>query len=663
MPSRRASALARASPIVALARLATLARADQTIQRAHKLDDEFASSAMLRCESCAAVTHASMVHIDRLKARKMAMMGSSEVGDGEVDWAEACETRFAAGSARYGYKTVANETHIVGPGIDVFASVDGKVRDREGVTTQLYARCKALMYELNDFSIAETYAEAEAAVEKSGAKGAEKPTAVFMQLLDKNCVENVKMCESVDWFKDALSKSLEESTEAATAAASELYNATVDENNLVNITLANEKCNNEDDERAISISSAACDVLVRELLKKGDENTRAFHNFTGEATKYEKLLERGGEKKLDDDDVDKDGDVHELYADAMLNASQIKANITLARAAGYFSSALDIDSENYAARHNLAYAYKSAKNWTAAKDHLYIIVASERANDMASETRAESLKLLCEVEFHDKNVTGALSACRKGVELDQYNFHTLRLLAQIHVVRFFDEVEAIRATDEDDVQEERQHNIAHELVQALDLFTRALVLNPVKNEIAQLGMTIYFLQAAQDAALKKLTREQLQVLKNARHFCSRSGTDADSACADMLELAGQHMFEKGFIAIGNDALQMALVLDKARTQLWSSLGYGFMTIGKFKLAKVAFDKAKESDETFTLSSTVEDLFRRGVDFETKLDEDRATASASWTENRRPNKDERAELAKEVTAKLGAVRGVAKHDEL
>jgi hypothetical protein len=88
-----------------------------------------------------------------------------------------------------------------------------------------------------------------------------------------------------------------------------------------------------------------------------------------------------------------------------------------------------------------------------------------------------------------------------------------------------------------------------------------------------------------------------------------------------------------------------------------------MTIGKFKLAKVAFDKAKESDETFTLSSTVEDLFRRGVDFETKLDEDRATASASWTENRRPNKDERAELAKEVTAKLGAVRGVAKHDEL
>ena len=242
-------------------------------------------------------------------------------------------------------------------------------------------------------------------------------------------------------------------------------------------------------------------------------------------------------------------------------------------------------------------------------------------------------------------------------------FHNVLYPHVVHVVRFFDEVEAIRATDEDDVQEERQHNIAHELVQALDLFTRALVLNPVQNEIAQLGMTIYFLQAAQDAALKKLTREQLQVLKNARHFCSRSGTDADSACADMLELAGQHMFEKGFIAIGNDALQMALVLDKARTQLWSSLGYGFMTIGKFKLAKVAFDKAKESDETFTLSSTVEDLFRRGVDFETKLDEDRATASASWTENRRPNKDERAELAKEVTAKLGAVRGVAKHDEL
>jgi hypothetical protein len=131
----------------------------------------------------------------------------------------------------------------------------------------------------------------------------------------------------------------------------------------------------------------------------------------------------------------------------------------------------------------------------------------------------------------------------------------------------------------------------------------------------------------------------------------------------MLELAGQHVAEQGFVAVGNDALQMALVLDKKRTHLWPHLGYGFMTIGKFKLAKVAFDNAKKSDETFALASAVEDLFRRGFDFETKLDEDRAAASASWTEDRRPNKDERAALAREVTAKLGAVRAAAKHVEL
>lgn len=353
----------------------------------------------------------------------MVMMGLSEVGDGEVDWVEVCEMCFVVGSVWYGYKMVVNEMYIVGLGIDVFVSVDGKVRDCEGVMMQLYVRCKVLMYELNDFSIAETYVEAEAAVEKLGAKGVEKLMVVFMKLLDKNCVENVKMCESVDWFKDVLLKLLEELMEAAIAAAFELFNATVDENNFVNIILVNEKCNNEDDECVIFIFFVVCDVFVREFLKKGDENMRVFYNFIGEAIKYEKFFERGGEKKFDDDDVDKDGDVYELYVDVMLNVLQIKVNIILVCVVGYFLSVLDIDFENYVVRYNFVYAYKSVKNWIVVKDYLYIIVVSECVNDMVSEMCVESLKFLCEVEFYDKNVIGVFSACRKGVELDQYNFY------------------------------------------------------------------------------------------------------------------------------------------------------------------------------------------------------------------------------------------------
>jgi len=90
-----------------------------------------------------------------------------------------------------------------------------------------------------------------------------------------------------------------------------------------------------------------------------------------------------------------------------------------------------------------------------------------------------------------------------------------------------------------------------------------------------------------------------------------------------------------------------------------------MTIGKFKLAKITFHRAKSSDDAFQLSDQVQELLERGYDFEAKLEEDRVTASTQWNENRRPNREERAELEAEIGAKLSAIRGVRSnaHDEL
>jgi hypothetical protein len=47
--------------------------------------DDFSASALSRCEACAAVTHAEMLYIDRVKMGKLARTGSSAVGEEDLD--------------------------------------------------------------------------------------------------------------------------------------------------------------------------------------------------------------------------------------------------------------------------------------------------------------------------------------------------------------------------------------------------------------------------------------------------------------------------------------------------------------------------------------------------------------------------------------------------
>jgi len=667
--STRRRAVARVAFAATLATVAARARAGQCI-KIDKLDDDFTSSVLLTCEACAAVTHGATVYLDRVKQRKQAAHASTDIVDGEMKWADVCESRFGEGTARYGYKEVGGTKMIVGPGIGNFPDILSQVTDAKRVSEQLYARCNAIMYELDDFSLAETYADATNAIERLGGPVEGRPNAIFMKFVEKNCVENLPMCESVKWFKDAMTSMTEKALEENKAAWETLINETVKEHTIDGTTsrsidspLAISKCDGSDSK---PLPTASCRVFLSELIKKGEQNAASFRNFTGEAKKFESAIARGGQTELDENDEDQDGDVTELRAEAMLNASHIRANITMMRARAYFTHALAVDEEHYVARHNLAFMANSAKNFTEAREHLELLLVKQVARDVDVDTRAESYKLLCEVHYHDGNTNEAVKACEKSIELNQYNFHTLRLLAQLHMVQFFERVQEVRVLPEGEkIHEDQKSTMLYDLSRAKQLFREALILNPVKNEIAQLGMVIYFEQATEEDALGKLTPEQIQVLENARHFCQRRGTEVDSVCSDVLELAGHYMAEKGFVALGNDALQMSLTLDGNRTHLWESLGYGFMTIGKFKLAKITFDRAKSADGAFTLSDQVQELLDRGYDFEAKLEDDRVTASTRWTENRRPNRKERAELEAEIGAKLSAIRGVRTnaHDEL
>lgn len=653
--------------LVLVVAAATLVRADgEKFIKLDKLRDDFSGDAALRCEACAAVMHAAMVSIDRARAVKLATLGTRDIGEGEIDYEEVCAARFGAGTARYGFKMVQSAKWLVGPGVDALQSAPGDIFDRASATEQLLARCKALLYELDDYSMLETLVEAEEIAKKAGVSASAMPQKVFMRLMQQNCVERSAQCESVDRLTKSLTETLNEVAKEKQRAQSEIQEKVVTESTVdgnvkkqLDVDKAVSKCNGTDSD---ALSSAACSTLVQELISKGEQSSLTAQNFTGEAKKYEKSIAKGGERRLDSDDVDKDGDVHELYVDAMLNVSYIRANITLEHALRYFSLALDIDPKQTNARHNLAFVNRNLNNFAVAKEQLEYIIS--RADESAVEIRAESAKLLCEIEHLLGNTKVAMEMCTRSIELDPHNFHALRLKAQLHVVKFFDETEGILAKKDAPSDEEVQRVSALELKMAEQLFTQALVLNPVKNEIAQLGMVLYFEQAAQDAALHQLTKQQVEVLKNARHFCLHRGTELEAVCTDMLELAGNHMANKGFIAIGNDALQMALTIDGKRTNLWESLAYGFMAMGKFKMARISFDRRKAADASFELPDTITELLKRGYDFETKLEEDRATASTAWSENRRPNKEERAALEAEVSAKLGSLRPPrSRHDEL
>src|SRR6056300_1817283 len=106
-----------------------------------------------------------------------------------MKWADVCESRFGEGTARYGYKEVGGTKMIVGPGIGNFPDILSQVTDAKRVSEQLYARCKAIMYELDDFSLAETYADATNAIERLGGPVEGRPNAIFMKFVEKNCVE------------------------------------------------------------------------------------------------------------------------------------------------------------------------------------------------------------------------------------------------------------------------------------------------------------------------------------------------------------------------------------------------------------------------------------------------------------------------------------------
>jgi tetratricopeptide (TPR) repeat protein len=667
MTRRRRSSVPRPGVVVSLLALAvtpfTFVTDATPVKRLHDLDDDFTADFLSRCEACVAVTHAQVTYIDRIKIGKLARFGNTVVQGGDFNAKEACAERFDGG-ARYGYAVIAGEKRVQGPGFQVFGLNDVTVENRAHVTAQLLARCGALMYAWDDHNIEETYNDVVEEVMRSSTSTAEtRANDIFMGMLQKNCVENVRnQCESIEWFKSELSKRQKKAANVIDEAQRELYVTVTDAaegktmdgkspQGSVDMVLAAQKCAGDGSD---GLSRLACSVLAHELVKQGEDASRWYTNFTRDAKNYEERMLKGDEIQFDDDDADMDGNVRELYVDAMQNISSLRASTALHRAASFFLGGLSVDPTNYLARHNIAYMYKQANDFTKAKEYVLPLLAEDRANEMDAEARGESWKLLCEIEYHLSDTQSALESCRKSIELNPYNFHTQRLAGQIQVIEFFAQVRDIRELNEtDDGFIYRQHALVDGIRAAKGLFTSAAILNPVKNEIAHLGMVLYFEQAALDAALKELTEEQLEVLQNVRHHCMKKGTEVDAACSDMLELAANHFVEVGLIPMANDAMQMALVLDDRRIHLWRELAYGFAHIGKFKLAKVALDHVNENaDEDIIIPEDIQSLIIRGYEFEIKLESEKITAS--WSETRRPNAEERLALEREVASKLSAV---------
>jgi len=624
------------------------------------LRDDFTTSAVNRCEACVAITHAEMMHIEHVKSTRLVVSGTKTVESGDIQVSELCSSAFG-GHRKYGFRMVNDVKRLVGPGLNMFDFIEGAVSDRVSVERQLKTRCDALMYTLDDFDVVETRNEAyEEAVKNStdDATEAQKLSAMFMKLIKKNCVEHTNECESVDSFISSVQDDVNKLHETVEDAKRELVNKTADDDDKrVNVTIAKAMCNEH------TLSDVACSFLSSELLSAGKAQIQRWHNYTGEAHKYSVRVAAAYDTAPDENDVDFDGDKEELLVEAMLNITSLRANYSMLSAELNFETTLAIKPGYHVAVHNLAYAYKDGEKFTEARDMLKPALDESKAEGLDTVTLAESWKLMCEIEHKLDNTESAIEACKKAIALDDRNFDALRLLAQLHMVNFFTELHDIRSMDNTTHGiADRQRDLSVPLAQAKILFTSALTLDPVKNEIAQLGMVLYFEQAAEEAALQLFTREQIGALMKARHTCANTDLGVDGVCSDMLELAANHLLKMGFIAIGSDALQMSLVLDGSRVHVWRNLGFSYMHNGNFKAAEVAFDNAKKLDKTFKIDESIQALFERGLEFEKKIETDQVTTK--WSEPRRPNKSERDELQAQLLAKLSTLsRSHAPHDEL
>jgi len=627
------------------------------VVRLKHLRDDFTSTPMARCEACVAITHAEVLYIDHIKAHKLAVAGRTSIESADVSTAALCADRFAR-RRKYGFRIIDGVKRLVGPGLDMFDFMHGEVIDRASVEAQLKTRCDSLMYELEDSDVAETFSDVHADVEANSSTNATQSTKlsqVFMKLMRKNCVELTHECESSEWFMQSAQADVEKLHELRANATLELIRKTTtpdDPEKKVNLTVATAKCNGADAHD--SLSDASCRILVNELMNTGRAHIRRWHNLTGEARKYAFMVEDGYETKQDTNDVDGDGDKAELFVEAALNVTYLRANHSMLSAELNFKGVLDIKPEFHSAIHNLAYAYKDSENYTMARDVLSLALEESRADEFDAVTLAESWKLMCEIEYKLGNKESAVDACTKSITLDERNFDVQRLLAQVHTVDFFNELQEIRKMDNaTEGIADRQRALVAPLRKAKALFTSALALNSVKNELAHLGMILYFEQAAEDAALLELTKEQVALLAGARRKCTKTGEQLDGACSDILELVGNHLLEMGFIAIGSDALQMSLVFDGTRLHVWRNLGYSYMHTGHFKAANVAFQNAKKLDPAFALDDAVQDLFERGLEFEQKIEDDKVTTK--WSEPHRANKRERAELEAQLRATLSLAK--------
>lgn len=659
----RSSAMVTALVAVVIALLASivpeLASAADAI-KLKNLRDDFTSSAVNRCEACVAITHAEMMHVEDVKSTRLVVAGTKTIESSDVKVSELCKSAFGR-NRKYGFRMVNDVKRLVGPGLNMFDIIDGVVTDRVSVEAQLKTRCDALMYTLDDFDVVETYTEMyEEALKNTtdDATEAQKMSKVFMKLINKNCVEHTNECESVESFISSVQDDVNKLHESIESAKRELMDKTSnEEDKRVNVTKAKTMCIEE------TLSDMSCSVLSGELLSAGKIQIKRWHNYTGEAKKYSLKVTDGHETAIDENDVDLDGDKEELLVEAMLNITSLRANFSMLSAELNFQAVLDIKPGYHVAIHNLAYAYKDAGNYTKAREMLQPALDESKAVDLDAVTLAESWKLMCEIEYKLDNKDLAIDACQKSIALDDRNFDALRLLAQVHMVNFFTELHDIRSMDNTTYGiADRQRDLLKPLQQAKVLFTSALTLNSVKNEIAQLGMVLYFEQAAKEAALQQFTKEQVTALTKARHTCAHGISGVDGVCSDILELAGNYLLQMGFVAIGSDALQMSLVLDGRRMHVWRNLGYSYMHNGNFKAAKVAFDSAKKLDNAFEIDVKLQELLERGLDFENRIEADKVTTT--WSEPRRPNKSEREALQAELLTKLSAISGShAAHEEL
>jgi tetratricopeptide (TPR) repeat protein len=373
--------------------------------------------------------------------------------------------------------------------------------------------------------------------------------------------------------------------------------------------------------------------LVQQLQNVTEHKKKLEHEIS--------QIDQGQNFDYDDEDYDGDGNFEEHLVQAKATRLDRTFNHTLKMATTACESLLEMKPNSASGMHNYAVVKRYAPG-----GYEEAIKYATKALELheKNEDKMEGYKFIAEANHHLENHDAAMQNAKLANSvIDSHSTARLfanRLLASLHVAQVFREMTGDTLANAAKIEkEENKHNnekdgassssskalsvseietkkkasdIMSAFVEDLELSSKLLydvIWEDARREhLIHLGVALYLLEAAKDAALGKFTKQQHDALTEAKQLCLLKPEHMEEyekiLCKDVLVLSARKLLDGTIFALAGDALHMALPYDDENSMIWADMGFAQFMSGELEIAKMCFENAKKFDANFTLPEDI-----------------------------------------------------------